>query len=188
MPISDFRNGRGRITPVGGQRAGDFRAIDGRVPITPTRDSLPAANPSRGFGSRTMQPPSNVEGRRVVTARTPTTGGQPSFDRKLPVVERNQGAPLTPTTLREMGRDGGRTPLVQSATNPGASGREVRTLPATQASRDGDGSGLQARSGSSPHDADDRRGRRGPPRRTRRRNRDLRPRGRAIVPARVARP
>ena len=135
VPVGEFRNGRGRITPVDGSGGrGDFRPIDGRVPVTPTRDSLPATDPSRGFGGRRVQtPPSAVEGRNVVTARTPTTRGQPSFERKLPVLERNQGAPLTPATLREMGGEGGRTPRVQTVSNPGDTGRQVRTLPSTAA-------------------------------------------------------
>lgn len=155
VPIGDFRNGRGRITPVGGPGGrGDFRPIGGRVPVTPTRDSLPATNPSRGFGGRSVQtPPGAVEGRNVVTARTPSTRGQPSFERKLPVLERNQGAPLTPATLREMGGEGGRAPRVQTVSNPtvsnpGDTGRQVRTLPSTAAPGGGDASTGDDRAGS----------------------------------------
>lgn len=131
MPIGDFQNGRGRPVPVGSQRLDSFRALGGRVPVTPTRDSLPATNPSRGFGGHVAQPPSGVEGRSVMAARTPTAGPQPSFDRKLPQIQRGQGTPLTPTTLRQLGSTGGRAPVVQTVSAPGGSGRQVRTLPAT---------------------------------------------------------
>lgn len=130
MPIGDFQNGRGRPVPVGSQRLDSFRALGGRMPVNPTRDSLPATNPSRGFGSRVAQPPTGVEGRSVMAARTPTTGAQPSFDRKLPQIQRGQGTPLTPTTLRQLGSEGGRSPAVQTVRTPGGSGRQVQTLPA----------------------------------------------------------
>ena len=132
MPIREFQDGRGRPVPVG-SRSDSFRALGGRVPVAPTRDSLPATDPSRGFGGRAIQPPGNLEGRGVMTARTPTAGAQPSFERKLPEIRRGQGTPLTPTTLRELGRQGGRAPLVQPVSNPDGAGRQVRTLPATTA-------------------------------------------------------
>ncbi|MBY0275597.1 FecR family protein, partial [Candidatus Binatia bacterium] len=135
MPIGDFRNGRGRPVPVGSQRLESFRALGGRVPVTPTRDSLPATNPSRGFAGRAIQPPSAVEGRSVVAARTPTSGAQPSFDRKLPQIQRGQGTPLTPTTLRELGSAGGRAPVVQTVGQRGSgTGRQVPSVPAVTGS------------------------------------------------------
>ena len=133
MPIGDFQNGRGRPVPVGSQRLDSFRALGGRVPVTPTRDSLPAADPSRGFGGRAIQPPAGVEGRTVMSARMPTAGAQPSFERKLPQIQRGQGTPLTPTTLRELGRDGGRVPIVQAVNAQGGAGRQAETLPPVNA-------------------------------------------------------
>ncbi|MBM4247650.1 MAG: hypothetical protein FJ148_28330, partial [Deltaproteobacteria bacterium] len=133
MPIGDFQNGRGRPVPVGSQRLDSFRALGGRVPVTPTRDSLPAADPSRGFAGRAIQPPAGVEGRTVMSARMPTAGAQPSFERKLPQIQRGQGTPLTPTTLRELGRDGGRVPIVQAVNAQGGAGRQAETLPPVNA-------------------------------------------------------
>ena len=149
MPIGDFQNGRGRPIPVGTQRQDSFRALGGRVPVMPTRDSLPATNPSRaGFGGRVVQPPSGVEGRSVMAARTPATGGQPSFERKLPQIQRGQGAPLTPTTLRQLGSEGGRAPAVQTVRTPAEGGRQVRTLPTTTTPETGRAPGLEASAGS----------------------------------------
>jgi hypothetical protein len=146
MPIGDFQNGRGRPVPVGSQRLDNFRAIDGRVPVMPTRGSLPATNPSRGAGGRAIQPPSNVEGRSVMTARTPTAAPQPSFDRKLPQIQRGQGAPLTPTTLRQLGGTGGRAPVVQSVGAQAiGTGRQGRTLPAVTTPDSGAAPTVEAR-------------------------------------------
>ena len=125
MPIGDFQNGQVPV-PVGTQRQDSFHALGGRVPVTPTRDSLPATNPSRGFGGRASQPPAGVEGRSVMAARTPTTVGQPSFDRKLPQIQRGQGTPLTPTTLRQLESEGGRAPAVQMVRTPTGGGVKGR--------------------------------------------------------------
>jgi hypothetical protein len=142
VPVKDFLGGRGgRRMPVDGNLR-DFKPIGGRVPVTPTRDSLPATEPSRVPVARSAQPPRDAVERSVVSARTPA-GGQPSFARKLPVVQRNQGAPLTPATLRQLGSDSGRAPLVRSAGLPGgreavggsASGREtLARAPAAESS------------------------------------------------------
>lgn len=131
MPIGDFRDGRGRITPVSYQRQGGFRAFDGHVPVVPTRASLPATRPSRVALGHGMQPPTAIDGRRVVAVHTPSSNGQPSFTRKLPMLEHSQGTPLTPTTLRDLGGHGGRAPLVQSVANPNAHGRQFATVPET---------------------------------------------------------
>lgn len=141
VPVRDFLcGGRGRFMPPGAGRS-DFRPIDGRVPVVPTRESLPATSPGRVGVGRTVQPPREVLGRQVVSTRAPGVA-PPSFERKLPVVERNAGAPLTPATLRDLGREGGGRTLVRTAAPGGTgsggrslAGGEGRTLPGVQTSR-----------------------------------------------------
>jgi len=128
VPVRDFLRGRGGRSMPPGAGGRDFTPIGGRVPVVPTRDSLPATDPSRVGVGRNVQPARDVARRPVVSARTPA-GGQPSFERKLPMVERGSGAPLTPTTLRQLGADAGRTPPVRTIAPAGGGPTGSRPLP-----------------------------------------------------------
>ncbi|HZR85011.1 MAG TPA: DUF6600 domain-containing protein [Candidatus Binatia bacterium] len=109
-----FANGRFERVPIGGDH-GNLVPISGRIPISPDRASLQAANPARAQLGRVPTPPTEGAGRRAVAGGSLGGGG-----------DRADG-----TGRRSIAAYPGREPVISS--ERGAAGRGNRGEPAARA-------------------------------------------------------